>query len=276
MTTSSLLPSSRPRLSRQEMATRWAELLRQEQARRATSAAREAEVYATFRERRELLYRLYPDTGPLRRELYTKHLEFFAAGAWCNERAFIGGNRTGKTYCIGYEASCHLIGWYPPWWEGFRFNRPIVCWAVGEDVKAVRESLQPKLLGSIDARGTGLVPGEQIDAMPNRGGIPGAIDYALIHSKHGGKSRLLFKAYEQGRESFESTEVDVILYDEEPPNSIYMAGLTRTLSTVPGEPNGRVMGAFTPLKGVSDTVLNFLPGGAFPATEELRRQAWGW
>jgi phage terminase large subunit-like protein len=247
-----------------------------EQARRATNAQREAEVYATHEERRRLLYRLYPDEGPLRRELYPKHIEFFVAGAQHNERAFIGGNRTGKTFCVGYEAVCHLIGWYPEWWVGFRFSRPIVCWAVGEDVKAVRESLQPKLFGPEDAMGTGLVPGASIQAVQRRSGSAGAIDYALLTSSWGGLSRLLLKAYEQDRQSFESTEVDVILFDEEPPFPIYTAGLTRTLSTVPGQPNGRIMCAFTPLEGISSTVLHYLPGGAYPATEALRRQAWGW
>jgi hypothetical protein len=43
---------------------------------------------------------VYPDDGPLRRELYPKHAEFFAAGAAHDERAFIGGNRTGKSFCV--------------------------------------------------------------------------------------------------------------------------------------------------------------------------------
>lgn len=229
------------------------------------------------RESRRLLFSLYPDEGALRRELYPKHTEFFGAGARHGERAFIGGNRTGKTFCVGYEAACHLIGWYPDWWEGRTFDRPIVCWAAGEDAKAVRESLQPKLIGTEEkGRGTGLIPGDNILRSPQRGGIPDAIDFALIKSAHGGTSRLVFKAYDQRRPSFESAEVDVVLFDEEPPMPIYSAGLTRTMSTVPGRPNGIVMCAFTPLLGVSDTVLQFLPGGVLPNTPEIRMQAWGW
>ncbi len=221
-------------------------------------------------------YELYPDTGPLARSKYEKHLEFFHAGARHNERAFIGGNRTGKSFCMSYEGVCHMTGDYPAWWEGRRFDRPIVCWAAGEDAKAVRESLQPTLMGTSDRRGTGIVPYAAIKKTAMKTGTVDSIDFALIQHKNHGQSRLVFKSYEQGRETFESAQVDVILLDEEPPLSIYSACLTRTISTTPGQPNGLIICAFTPLRGISDTVLTFLPGGAYPATEELRKQAWGW
>ncbi len=38
----------------------------------------------------------YPDTGPLRRELYSKHMAFFAAGREYQERAMVAANRIGK------------------------------------------------------------------------------------------------------------------------------------------------------------------------------------
>ncbi|MGE5148494.1 MAG: terminase large subunit domain-containing protein, partial [Rhodospirillaceae bacterium] len=220
--------------------------------------------------------RLYPEDGPLRRDLYPKHLEFFAAGLHHDERAFVAGNRVGKTMCVCYEATLHLTGEYPEWWEGRRWDRPIVAWAAGEDVKAVRESLQPALLGPAEARGTGLIPRDRLERAPARGGVPDAVDFVEIRHAAGGVSRLLFKAYEQGRESFQSARIDIGLLDEEPPLPIYTEVLTRTLSTVPGERNGAILAAFTPLKGVSDTVLQFLPGGQFPASDDERRKAWGW
>lgn len=230
----------------------------------------------TEEEKGRRLFKLYPDTGALRRELYPKHLEFFSAGARHNERAFIGGNRTGKSFCICYEGACHLTGWYPHWWAGKRFDRPIVAWAAGEDVKAVRESLQPTLMGPAESRGTGLIPSASIVRSPSRGGVPDALDFAEIKHATGGTSRLVFKSYDQGRESFQASAVDLGLLDEEPPLPIYTEMITRTLSTVPGQPNGIVLCAFTPLKGISATVLQFLPGGAFPTTEDLRKAAWGW
>lgn len=39
---------------------------------------------------------LFPAEGPLRRDLYPKHLEFFRLGTQVVERAFIAGNRVGK------------------------------------------------------------------------------------------------------------------------------------------------------------------------------------
>jgi phage terminase large subunit-like protein len=212
---------------------------------------------------RTKLYRLYPDTGPLRRDLYPKHMEFFAAGAIHQERAFIAGNRVGKTYAGCYEVACHLIGWYPDWWVGRRFSRPISAWASGEDTKAVRESLQITLVGPSSAIGTGLIPGANIVGTTARGGVPEAIDAVAVKHKDG-VSRLVFKTYDQGRESFQASKVDVMLFDEEPPIAIYTEGLTRTMSTVPGEPSGIVICTFTPLRGLSGTVLLYLPGGKPP------------
>lgn len=237
--------------------------------------AKELNQRITETERGRKLYALYPDDGPLSRDKYTKHVEFFAAGSKHNERAFIGGNRTGKSFCVGYEGTLHLIGWYPPWWQGRRFDRPITAWAAGEDSKAVRESLEPTLFGGSESRGTGLIPRDMLQRIAPRGGVPDAIDFAEIrHPK--GTSRIVVKSYDQGRESFQASQVDVVILDEEPPLQIYTEALTRTLSTIPGQPNGLVMCAFTPLKGISETVLQFLPGGAYPTTEELRRAAWGW
>src|SRR6266566_301841 len=55
----------------------------------------------------------YPDEGPLRRELYSKHMAFFAAGREYQERALVAGNRCGKTVVGAYETAVHLTGMYP-------------------------------------------------------------------------------------------------------------------------------------------------------------------
>src|ERR1700681_2952521 len=72
-------------------------------------------------ESRRKLWTYYPDAGPLRRELYPRHMDFFAAGAQHMERAFIAANRSGKSTCAGYEGTLHLTGRYPGWWVGRRF-----------------------------------------------------------------------------------------------------------------------------------------------------------
>jgi len=78
----------------------------------------------------------YPATGPLRRDLYVKPLQFFEAGATNNERLFMAANRVGKTEGVGaYESTLLLTGRYPDWWKGRRFTRPISAWAAGQASK---------------------------------------------------------------------------------------------------------------------------------------------
>jgi hypothetical protein len=79
---------------------------------------------AERRKRQHLIETMYPETGPLRRELYARHMQFFRLGAQpgINERGFMAANRVGKTWGAGgYELTLHLTGDYPDWWEGRRF-----------------------------------------------------------------------------------------------------------------------------------------------------------
>lgn len=207
----------------------------------------------------------FPDHGPLRRELYRKHIDFLNAGAANLERGLVGANRTGKTTTAGYEVTAHLTGRYPTWWRGRRFPRPVTAWVAGDDAKSVREAAQVILLGEPGAPGTGMIPLDAVESMTRRAGVPDAIDSVVIRHVSGGRSRLVFKAYDQRRESFQGAKVDVGWADEEPPGPIYSEFLTRLLSTRPGEPSGVMLLTFTPLRGLSDVVLRFLPGGKFKA-----------
>ena len=68
----------------------------------------------------------YPNEGPLRRELYPKHMGFFDAGIKFRQRLFLAANRVGKTEGGGgYESTLHLTGDYPSWWTGRTFDRPV-------------------------------------------------------------------------------------------------------------------------------------------------------
>ena len=222
------------------------------------------------------IFDFFPGTGPMRRELYPKFMEFFAAGARHQERALIAANRCGKSICAGFELTLHATGRYPAWWIGRRFDRPIVAWACGEDVKTARDSIQKILIGPPEARGTGLIPPADLERTTARGGIPDAVDTIFVKHQRGGLSTITLKSYDSGREAFQAARIDVAWLDEEPPSSVYTEILTRTLSTTPGEPSGIVTCTFTPLLGISAVVLQFLPGGALPATEDDRRKAWGW
>ena len=96
------------------------------------------------------LQKLYPDEGPLRRELYVKYLRMFKAGKVHNERGALGGNRVGKTLGIGgYETALHLTGLYPDWWPGHVYEHPILAWGAGTGNKKVRDVNQKMLLGTL-------------------------------------------------------------------------------------------------------------------------------
>jgi phage terminase large subunit-like protein len=196
----------------------------------------------------------YPDEGPLRRELYPKHLEFFKLGSTCNERAFIAGNRTGKSIAGAYEVSTHLSGKYPPWWVGKRFNRPIKAVIAGDTAKTSRDILQFKMLGDPSDFGTGMIPQHLIVKTTPKPGIPDAIESIYVQHVSGGQSVCQIKSFDQGREAFQGTEQDVILLDEEVDENIYTECLLRTMTR-----DGLVLLTFTPLRGLTNVVLSFLP-----------------
>ena len=209
------------------------------------------------RSRTRKIMTYFPDDGPLRRELYVKHLAFFEAGAKFRERAFIAANRVGKTESGGgYELVLHLTGRYPPWWTGRRFDRPISAWAAGDTGKTVRDIIQAKLLGKPGEHGTGLIPADYLVRTTPKQGIPEAVDSVYVKHASGGVSQLGLKSYDQRREAFQGTEQDVIWLDEECDPSIYTECLMRTMTG-----SGLIMFTFTPLLGMSETVMQFLPGG---------------
>lgn len=217
-------------------------------------------------ERRKLLT-YYPDTGPLRRGLYPKHLAFFEAGAVHRERLMLAANRIGKTEGIGgYEVTLHATGQYPAWWSGRRFTTPIRCWVAGATNETTRDIVQSKLFGKTTwagARktftGTGLIPGEALGDLTWKQGVTDLVDTARIKHTSGGWSTIGVKSYQQGRKSFEGTEQDLIWLDEEPPLDVYSECLIRTMTT-----DGLMMLTFTPLEGMSDVVMLFLDGGRVP------------
>jgi phage terminase large subunit-like protein len=208
--------------------------------------------------RRESMNRIetfYPEEGPLRRELYVKHMEFFAAGRDYRERCMLAANRIGKSEGVGaYEVALHLTGLYPDWWPGRRFEKPVRVWCAGDTGKTVRDIIQLKLLGPPGAFGTGMIRGDLILGTTPKHGLPDAVETVKVQHKSGGVSLASLKSYDQRRESFQGTEQDIIWLDEEPPMNIYTECLIRTMTT-----GGMVMCTFTPLMGVSNVVLSFMP-----------------
>ena len=221
--------------------------------------------------------RLYPDETTEHedgsvyhaRELYPKHLEIMAAGAEFRERCFMAANRVGKTQGVGaYEVTCHATGRYPAWWEGYRFEEPVQIWAAGATNETTRDIVQAELFGKIGYEGnrkrftgTGMVPDDCIGSISWKQGVQDLADVVAVrHAATGGWSYVGLKSYHQGRKAFEGTAQHVVWLDEEPPLDVYGECLIRTATT-----NGRVLITFTPMEGLSETVLQFMPQDQRPA-----------
>ena len=184
---------------------------------------------------------------------YPKQKEFHALGLSKRERLLRAGNQLGKTYSGAAEMAYHLTGEYPEWWQGRRWDVPIKAWAGGKDGLSVRDSLGLLLLGAPSDRGTGMIPKRCIeDIRPSRG-LPDATDTVVVKHKNGGNSTLTFKSYDQGRERWQASTLDLVWLDEEPDMGIYTEALSRTNAT-----GGMLYLTFTPLLGMSEVVRRFL------------------
>lgn len=185
---------------------------------------------------------------------YEKQMSFFAAGKVKRERLFRAGNQQGKTMSAAAEVAYHLTGEYPDWWKGRRFDRPVVVWASGETGEATRDNPQRALLGLPGEEGTGMVPARCLTTDYGMAtGVANLYDYIKIKHKSGRNSLLRFKYYAQGRRKWQGPPIDVVWFDEEPPQDIYDEGLARTIAT-----GGMVALTFTPLLGMSEVVRRFL------------------
>ena len=221
---------------------------------------------------------MHPEGLIFARHKYPKQLEFFRMGKLFQQRCFMAANRVGKTIAGAYEVTAHLTGEYRSWWEGRRFLEPVHCWAAGKKNETTRDIVQGTLLGKIvrgdgnrkTVDGTGMIPGDLIvqESITWKQGVADLVDTVEIkHVPTGKKSILGFKAYEQGRGSFEGTAKHVIWNDEEPPEDVYEEELMRLTTT-----KGIMLITFTPLEGVSKVVLKFLPKNYQPGSNDNSRQ----
>ncbi len=189
-----------------------------------------------------------------------KQLSFHNAGNKAIERLFLAGNRTGKTYCGCIEDAMHLTGIYPSWWEGHRFDHPIVAWVASENYEITRNVLQYKLLGGYsheDGFVEGLIHPSLIVKKAMLAGVNGAVDYVHVKHKSGGVSSLYFKSYKQGREKFQGARCHLIHLDEEAPHDVFLECQMR-LSDVDGKGQGKLILTMTPLKGYTQLMAYFL------------------
>lgn len=187
---------------------------------------------------------------------YPKQAEFHAAGKRHRERLLRAANQVGKTLAGASELAMHLTGQYPDWWDGRRFDGPILALAGSESVELTRDGVQKLLIGpptDESAWGTGTIPADTIVDTARRQGVADSLDTVIVKHVSGGTSTLLFKSYDQGRKKWQANTAHVVWFDEEPPEEIYLEGLTRTNAT-----GGIVWLTFTPLLGMSEVVRRFL------------------
>ena len=217
-----------------------------------------------YRESRTRWLKWFPDKGECRRGLYKKHLEFFkntgANDDDITECAFIAANRVGKSIAGAYCVKVWSTGEYPDWWEGKHFDHPTNGWCAGDTSETVRDIIQFELLGPIGQKGTGMIPADLIIRTTPRTGVPDAVkDIYIKHKPSGETSYVGLKSYDQKRKSFQGTSKDWIWNDEEPGMDVYSEEILRLMTT-----KGVLINTFTPLSGLSDVVLSFLPGGKAP------------
>jgi phage terminase large subunit-like protein len=100
-----------------------------------------------------------------------------------------------------------------------------------------------------------MIPGDLILRTTVKHGLADAFETVFIrHVPTGGVSSLQFKSYDQGREAFQGTAQHLIHLDEEPSVDIYTECLLRLMTT-----NGSLVLTETPLLGISDLMLQYLP-----------------
>ena len=232
-----------------------------QQLERIPEPEREA-AEARHRERNRILCD-FPDEGPLRRELYPRSMEFFSSGAEHDERAFIAGNRIGKSRTAADEVAYHMTGLYPYWWIGRRFKKATTWWAVNESWKKVRDVNQLELLGPPDRPdllGTGAIPAHLIVGEPDKNPHI-KFGYESFRARHvtGGISGLQFKSYEQGWQEFSSVKITGGIWaDEGCPLDIYSEFQMRVANTEGpqgNKKNGIIMLTYTPMSGPTPLIM---------------------
>jgi len=190
------------------------------------------------------------------RALYPVHIGFFEDGLEHRERVLIAANRIGKTDADCCEVCYHTTGVYPDWWTGKRFEEPVQVWIAGDTGKTVRDIVQMKLLGQRGSFGSGFIPAHLLMHTTAKAGIPDAIEGIYVEHVSGGTSTIQLKSYDQRREAFQGTAMNIIWLDEEPPLDIYVECLLRTAKTSDFV-GGIMLMTFTPLQGLTKLVQNY-------------------
>ena len=173
---------------------------------------------------------------------------------------------THNTYAGGYEFGNVSTGWYPPWWDGWRTTEPGSFLVGSKTTRLIKRITQYTLFGRTlrDERGkfyvsgTGMIPFGAIvmgSAIFNPAAA-GTLSEIQVKYKDSAFETSLFEfaSYDQGRALFEGTAQTGVWFDEEGDIELYSQALVRTMTT-----DGKVVTTFTPLDGMTEVVLSFMP-----------------
>lgn len=212
------------------------------------------ELLTRLEQRRQTFRLEYYNPYPFQKEFH--NALGFGTGKPAAQRVLMCGNGVGKTLCGAMETAIHLTGAYPEWWAGHRFTKPIVAMIGGMTNEAVRDISQKHLFGDPaeqEKRGTGSIPIDRIGKCTSKPGVPNAFDTALVRHATNGWSKVMFRAYEQGREKHMGHRIHLGWCDEEPPQDIWSQYLRATISM-----DGILYITFTPESGLTQVVNNFM------------------
>lgn len=190
---------------------------------------------------------------------YPWQKEFHAAGKDNPERMLMAANRVGKTACAACEVSFHMTGNYPDWWDGRRFDKPVLVWTGSPTNETSRDIVQEQLLGGLgEELGCGWIPRRFLHGKPTtrQAGVKNVVDSFQVKYSKGGLSVCYLKTFEQGWQKWQGTAPHVVWLDEEPPASedkIFSEAQTRIITS-----DGILFVTFTPMQGMTNIVEHFM------------------
>ncbi len=195
--------------------------------------------------------------------VYDWQRQFYDAGAYASQRMLMAGNGVGKSQTICAELAAHCTGEYPDWWQGHRFSRGnFEVWVGSIDNNMQKRGPQRALLGRdlSDFLGTGLIPRQNIKSVELRqAGVKEVCDTTVVKHKSGDNVIIKWVTFEQGWRKWQSGDPKIILWDEEPDDSIADQKdiLDETLTRLVRN-NGIFLVGYTPLLGQTGLTEHFM------------------
>jgi phage terminase large subunit-like protein len=189
--------------------------------------------------------------------------EFYDAGAFATQRLVMAANGVGKSQSVCAELAAHVTGEYPDWWIGKRFTEGgWEAWIGSIDNDMQKRGPQRALLGRDleDLLGSGLIPKAKIKKVRRRqAGVKDVADTVTIEHASGRDVVIKFLTFEQGWRKWQSGDPKIILWDEEPDDSvsdqkdILSEALTRLVRN-----SGIFICGYTPLLGDTQLTEHFM------------------